>query len=322
MLGYNGPLSDHFDGERFRNQRPLRARGFRDLLRWQRNRNPGPWPSWTDAEPGPPPPRVVQGDRVRVTFVNHSTVLIQLHGVNILTDPVWSNRASPVSWAGPRRRRPPGIRFEDLPPVHLVVISHNHYDHLDLPTLKRLYRKHRPRFVVGLGNAELLRSRGIDDAIELDWWQRFAVTDEVSVTMVPAQHFSSRGLCDHFATLWGGYVVQGRAGSVYFAGDTGFGPHFAEVRARLGPPRLAILPIGAFRPRWFMSPMHISPDQAVEAHRLLGARTSLAVHFGTFPLGDDGQDEPVTELRRALKQQGVQDERFWVLAFGEGRDVP
>jgi len=318
--GYRGVASDHFDGERFHNARPLDLPNFSDMLRWQRNRDPGPWRDWTEAEPGPAPPEAV--DDLRVTFVNHATVLIQTDGVNILTDPIWSRRASPVSWAGPRRRRPPGIRFEDLPPIHVVLVSHNHYDHMDLPTLKRLHREHRPRFVVGLGNRATLESKGIYGVAELDWWQSVTVAEGLRVTMVPAQHFSSRGITDRFATLWGGYVLEGRAGRVYFAGDTGMGPHFRQIRQRLGPPRLAILPIGAFRPRWFMKTMHISPDEAVQAHELLGARTTVAMHFGTFRLGDDGQDEPVRRLRQAMRERGVSDERLWVLGFGEGRDVP
>jgi len=318
---YQGAASGHFDGHRFANQDPVRDKGFRDFLKWQLNREAGPWSDSMDVRPGPPPPaRVGRGD-LRVTFVNHATVLIQMDGLNILTDPTWSDRSSPVSWAGPRRVRPPGIRFEDLPPIDVVLISHDHYDHLDIPTLKRLAKERGPRFFVGLGNRQLLVENGIADAHEIDWWQSLPVNDEVRLTSVPVQHFSGRGTCDRNKTLWTGYVIEGPAGAVYFPGDTGWGRHFEQVRERFGAIRLACLPIGAFRPRWFMAPVHLSPEDAVRAHRTLGASTSMAIHFGTFPLGDDGQDEPVAHLMQALADSSVSPERFWVLGFGEGRDV-
>lgn len=318
---YQGPKSDHFDGRRFQNPVPVAHASTLDVLKWVATREPDPWEEVEGAKPGPPPPERVGEGELRVTFVNHATVLVQMDGVNLLTDPIWSERASPVSFAGPRRVRPPGIRFEDLPPIDVVLISHNHYDHLDVPTLRRLFDEHRPRFVVGLGHDLLLEREGIAGAMALDWWESVEI-DGLKVTGVPAQHFSNRGLCDRDATLWGGYVVEGKAGVVYFAGDTGMGPHFEEVRERFGPLRLALLPIGAFLPRWFMKGVHISPEEAVKAHRILEAGTSVAIHFGTFPLADDGRDEPVERLEAALGEAGVPKERFWVLGFGEGRGVP
>lgn len=319
---YRGPASDHFDSERFRNRRSIEHGGFGDLLRWMWTREPGPWQDSTDALPGDPPPRRVGPGELRVTFVNHATVLVQMDGINILTDPIWSDRCSPVSWAGPKRVRPPGIRFEDLPPIDLVLVSHNHYDHLDIRTLDHLAREHHPRIFSGLGNRALLQSKGISGAEDLDWWQSAEIAAGVRVTAVPTEHFSGRGLCDRDRTLWVGFVVTGSAGSVYFAGDTGWGPHFQEIRARFGAPRLALLPIGAFRPEWFMSRVHISPDEAVQAHQVLGAGTSVAIHFGTFRLGDDGQDEAPERLRSAIERAGEPRPRFWVLGFGEGRPVP
>lgn len=319
---YRGPKSDHFDGERFVNQGGVRPHGFGAFLRWTLGRTPRPWRAWTDAPPGPPPPERVGPGELRVTFVNHATVLVQLDGVNVLTDPVWSERVSPVAFAGPKRVRPPGIRFEDLPPIDAVVISHNHYDHMDLPTLRRLGRSFAPRFVAGLGNARFLQANGIANAGDLDWWQSVQLRNGVRITAVPAQHFSNRGMTDSDATLWAGFVIEGSAGYVYFAGDTGYGPHFEQIRARFGPPRLALLPIGAFAPEWFMSPVHISPAEAVQAHRVLGAGRSVAIHFGTFRLSDEGQDEPVERLHEAIAEAGIDPETFWVLDFGEGRDVP
>jgi L-ascorbate metabolism protein UlaG (beta-lactamase superfamily) len=214
------------------------------------------------------------------------------------------------------------LRFEDLPPIDLVLISHNHYGHLDIETLVRLRAEHRPHFVTGLGNRAFLKAREILDVTELDWWEAANVSDELSVTCVPAKHFSGRGLSDADATLWCGYVVQGSEGNVYFAGDTGMESHFAEINNGFGPFRLALLPIGAYLPRWFMHPVHLSPEEAMELHRILEPRVSLAIHFGTFALGDDGEFEPVTQLRAALNNKDETDSRFWILEHGEGRDVP
>lgn len=319
--GYRGPASDHFDGERFFNREPVENRTTA-FFKWMATRRKGPWREWTDAEPGPAPPRRVGAGELRVTFVNHATVLVQMDGLNLLTDPIWSERCSPVSWAGPRRHRPPGIRFEDLPPIDAVLVSHNHYDHLDVPTLRRLHAEHRPRFLVGLGNAALLDAEGIDRVDELDWGDAVDLSDAVRATFVRARHFSGRGLTDRDRTLWGGFIVEGPAGPVYFAGDTGFGGHFAEIRARFGPPRLALLPIGAYRPRWFMAPVHLSPADAVRAHQVLEAHVSVAIHYGTFRLADDGQDEPAEHLSMALNAAGVSPARFWLLPEGEGRPVP
>ncbi len=320
---YQGPPSDHFDGRRFHNlDTTVRPRRPGEFWRWISQRTPGPWRPWTDAPPGPTPPRRVHGEALRVTFVNHATALIQTAGLNLLTDPIWSSRASPVSWAGPRRVRPPGLHFAQLPPIDLVLVSHNHYDHLDLPTLRRLHREHGPLFVVGLGNGALLRAAGIDRVLELDWWQRHPLAPGITLTATPAQHFSARGLCDRNATLWVGYHLDTPAGAVFFAGDTGYGDHFRQVRQRLGAPRLALLPIGAYRPTWFMARVHVSPAQAVRAALDLGAGTSVGIHFGTFRLADDGQDEPVHDLRRALRALGEAAPRFWTLDFGEGRLVP
>jgi L-ascorbate metabolism protein UlaG (beta-lactamase superfamily) len=310
---YRGPRSDHFDGRRFHN----RGSGYqteRSFIRWQLTRAPGVWRDWVDAPYGPPPPARVGRGRVRITLVNHATMLVQMDELNLLTDPTWSMRCSPVPFAGPRRHRPPGIRFEDRPPIDLVLVSHNHYDHLDLPTLRRLYRRGAPHVVTPLGNGALMRRHGIGNVTELDWWQRTGV-----VTLTPAQHFCARALSDRDANLWGGFVISGASGNVYFAGDSGWGPHFAEVAARFAPIRAAMLPIGAYLPRWFMKPAHIDPAEAVEAHLALGARTSIAMHYGTFRLGDDGEDEPVEDLRRAIAAKG--NPNFLILEHGEGRDV-
>jgi len=321
---YGGPVSGHFDGRHFHNLRDVPHGGFGRFLKWRWTRRVNPWSPRQNLAVDrmlPPVIRVGRGE-LQVTFVNHATMLVQVDGLNILTDPIWSERASPVSFAGPKRYHPPGIPFEELPPIDVVLISHSHYDHMDLPTLRRLEVAHHPRVVVGLGNGAVLRDAGLARVTELDWWQTLRLGPETQVTGVPSQHFSGRGLFDGDRTLWLGYVLEGPAGPTYFAGDTGAGPHFAQIRARFGRPRLAILPIGAYRPEWFMEAVHISPEQAVEADEMLGAGTAVAVHFGTFALADDGQDEPPVELLRALSRRGAYSAAFWVLRPGERRVVP
>lgn len=313
---YRGPASDHFDGERFHNhQSGWQTEG--SFLKWQLTKKPGAWPKWIDDPPGPPPERRVADGRIRVTWVNHATLLVQMDGVNVLTDPIWSERCSPVSFAGPKRHRAPGIRFEDLPPIDAVLVSHNHYDHLDVPTLRRLAGT---RIFTPLGNAALMAKHGVDGATDLDWWQDVALTDGVTITLVPALHFCARSLSDRNRTLWGGFVISGPSGHAYFAGDTGWGTHFEEIAAKFGEIRVAMLPIGAYLPRWFMKPAHISPAEAVDAHLALRARTSIAMHYGTFRLGDDGEAEPVNDLRAALAEKG--SPRVLMVEHGRGVDVP
>jgi L-ascorbate metabolism protein UlaG (beta-lactamase superfamily) len=295
---YRGPTSDHFDGRHFHNVERFNDAMIEDALRRTSSILSGDsrgGAKWVTAPTDTPPPRV-GGGKLRVTFVNHSTFLVQMDSLNILTDPIWSDRASPFTWAGPKRRSPPGIRFEDLPTIDVVLISHNHYDHMDAPTLARLQREHHPRIFAGLGNAAFVKGRAAD----LDWWQSAELAEGVRVHAVPAQHFSSRGFSDRDANLWCGYVLETPHGAVYFAGDTGWGPHFDAIRERFGKVRLALLPIGAFRPEWFMCSVHISPTDAVRAAKALGATMSIPMHYSTFHLGDDGQDEPVEVLRRVM----------------------
>jgi L-ascorbate metabolism protein UlaG (beta-lactamase superfamily) len=307
---YRGPISDHFDGHRFHNpDAGWQSEG--DFLKWVLNRNRGYWVDSIDARYGPPPPKRAAAGELRVTFINHSTTLLQLDGMNILTDPVWAERVSPVPFTGPRRHRPPGIRFEDLPAIDMVLVSHNHYDHCDVATLRRL---EGCKIITPLGNAALLKRHGIS-ATELDWWQ-----SDGSITAVPAHHFSARGLSDRNRNLWSGFVIASPAGNVYFSGDTGWGEHFAQIGQRNEPIRLALLPIGSYLPRWFMRYAHIDPAEAVRAHFALRAKTSVAIHFGAFELGDDGQFEPIHDLQKAVAANG--NPRFWVLDHGEGRDIP
>ena len=318
---YSGPKTAHFDGHTFENQEPFAHGTIPQVIEFLATRERGPWPEWIDAKPGKAPPKQVRFGQTRVTFIGHATTLLQVDGVNVLTDPIWSTRSSPVHFVGPHRVRPPGIRFEDLPPIDAVIISHNHYDHLDVTTLKRLRDTFNPVFIVPLGNKQLLAAYDIHRTVELDWWQLTQV-GRLRVHAVPAQHFSSRGICDKNQVLWAGYVLDGAGGPVYFAGDTGWGPHFAQVREKFGRPRLAVLPIGAYLPRWFMRPIHIDPAEAAKAHQVLGAHTSVGMHFDTFALADEAMGQAPKDLRKATAKLGIPEDQFWILDFGEGRTVP
>jgi L-ascorbate metabolism protein UlaG (beta-lactamase superfamily) len=287
----------HFDGKRFFNPDGPQVRGFLDLLRWKLSSRPEPSPHFVADVEQSKPPSGVDGEELRITLINHATVLVQQSGSNILTDPVWSKRASPLTWIGPRRRRLPGVRFQDLPRIDAVLLSHNHYDHLDLATLRLLAARGNSQFIVPVGVGRLLRSQSIGPVSELDWGESLPLGG-ATIHSVPALHFSARAILDRNRTLWCGYVIEAAGRMVYFAGDTAFGDHFALIRERFGAPRVALLPIGAYEPRWFMSPVHMAPDDAVRAHRILGAQTSIAIHHGTFQLTDESLDRP----RRVLTE--------------------
>ncbi|KAF1051842.1 MAG: hypothetical protein GAK43_02219 [Stenotrophomonas maltophilia] len=321
---YRGPTTAHFDGERFRNLAAHPQHGFRDFLRWQTSR--GRQAAWVD-QPGPATPPVlperVSGSELRVTYINHATLLIQHRGLNILTDPVWSERTSPFSFIGPKRSHPPGLAMDALPPIDLILVSHNHYDHLDVASLSALAERFpQARVVTGLGNGELIRACGFDAVVEQDWWQSLALPEGMLLTAVPAQHWSARSRRDTNRTLWMGFVLESPDGPVLFPGDTALGPEFALIHERFGPMRFAALPIGAYAPRWFMRYHHMNPDDAVQAHRILESACSMAIHFGTFRLSDEGQFTPLQDLQQALQEQGVAAERFRAPTPGEQWQVP
>ena len=281
----------HFNGRRYFNPDAPQVRGFLAALRWKLTSRPERSPRFVaDVRPSKPPP-VVPGAALLVTMINHSTLLLQQNGINILTDPLWSQRASPLAWIGPHRRRAAGVRWEDLPRIDVVLVSHNHYDHLDVPTLRRLADRGQCQFIAPAGVGRLLRARRIGPVHELDWGESLSL-GQATIHSVPALHFSARALFDRNRTLWCGYVIKAAERMIYFAGDTAFGDHFERVRAQFGAPWLALLPIGAYEPRWFMAPVHMAPEQALRAHQLLGARTSIAIHHGTFQLADEAIDTP------------------------------
>jgi len=306
-------VSDHFDGRRFFNPAGMDAMPFSKVPRMLFTRRT-PWPRRVPVTRRPLP-AVGPGD-IAITWVGHSTFLFQTDRGNFLTDPVWSERASPVQFAGPRRVRDPGLSLDALPDIAMVLVSHNHYDHFDRSTLRVLEQRYHPLFVTPLGNAPLLRTVGARRIIELDWWQAADGTP-VPVTLTPAQHFSARTPFDRNRALWGGFALQIGGRLIYFAGDSGYGPHFKQIRAQLGAPDLALLPIGAYEPRWFMQAIHMNLAEAVRTHGDLESRLSVAMHFGTIQLTPEGIDEPVRDLGAAAGELGVPPDRFRVLDVGE-----
>ncbi len=308
-----------FGGHRFSQPEPLTI-GFGDWAKRTFTSHRGLWRRYTATPPGSAPPPVVCDGDLHVTFVNHATLLIQMDGVNILTDPTWAKRSVPT--VGVRRRRPPGLRFKDLPKIDAVLVSHDHQDHMDLPTLRRLAETYRPAVYVGLGSASFLARERVPGARDLDWWQSAEIAPGVTVTAVPARHHSGRGLFDRNRRLWCGFVVSGPSGSVYFAGDTGWGSHFAAIGRRFPNLRLAILPIGGFKPVWYMHEQHLGPEDALRAFRDLGASTMIPMHFGTFPNGEEAEVEPVEVLVDALAVSPDARGRVAILDNGQSLDVP
>jgi len=278
-----------------------------------------PWPEWMDDQVQQPPQ--LNGAAIAVTFIGHSTFLIQTAAGNILTDPMYSARAGPLNLIGPKRVRHPAVRFDDLPPIAAILLSHNHYDHCDRRTLRMLGERFDPLVVTPLGNGPLLRACGIRRIEELDWWQESEAAT-MSVTLTPAFHFSARGPFDRNRALWGGFVVTVQKTRLFFAGDTAYGPFFREVGQRLGRIDLALLPIGAYEPRWFMRAVHMNPAEAVQAHLDLGALQSIGMHFGTFQLTTEGIDEPLGALDEARRACDVSPCRFRTLLFGESITLP
>jgi L-ascorbate metabolism protein UlaG (beta-lactamase superfamily) len=308
---YCGATSDHFDGVRFFNpDHPATDRGLRDLLRWKFRETAATWPRSVPTGQVIPDARVAG---LQVTIVGHASVLIQAGGLNVLTDPVWSERASPIPFGGPRRVWAPGVAFESLPPIDAVLLSHNHYDHMDMATLRRLHAAHRPLIVTPLGNDTILR-RAIP-AVRVaagDWWDRIDIGKGGEVAIVPAYHWSARTGRDRRMALWSGFMLSTDGGSAYFSGDTGYGNGaiFREMRRRIGRPDLALLPIGAYAPRWFMSAQHTDPHEAVQILEDLESARAVGIHWGVFQLTDERRDEPRELLREALARRGIAADLF------------
>ncbi|MDB5545564.1 MAG: beta-lactamase domain protein [Hyphomicrobiales bacterium] len=322
---YAGPVSDHFDGVRFFVPgRDVQDKGLTELLKWRWGEKSAQWPAQVPAAAQDRPPARVDGGGTRVSYVGHASLLIQTHGVNLLVDPVWSERASPVSFAGPKRVNPPGMALDDLPPLDAVLVSHNHYDHLDTAALSWLARNRPAPVLTPLGNDVIMKSADAAiDARAYDWGARVEVGPGVAVHFEPANHWSARGVFDRRMALWCAFVVETPSGPIYHIADTAFhdGSLFRNVRAKHGAFRLAILPIGAYEPRWFMSEQHINPEEAVGIFEIVGARQAMAHHWGTFQLTDEDIHDPPRALKAALQKGGHAEEKFRVFRPGEVFDL-
>jgi N-acyl-phosphatidylethanolamine-hydrolysing phospholipase D len=323
----------HHRSEGFQNNHTnFQPKGLAAVLAWK-------WQAMREGLPRPPAaptPRVQadlgflkanQGSAMQpsVTWIGHASTLVQVGGLNVLTDPIFSDRASPISFAGPRRAQPPGLALQELPRIDAVVISHNHYDHLDEASVVGLAAQAGgpPLFLVPLGHRDWFHGLGIRSVVELDWWQSHRI-GRVAFTLTPVQHWSGRGVSDRLKALWGGWAMQGPDLRVFFAGDTGYSADFAEIGRRFkdsGGFDLALIPIGAYEPRDFMITQHVNPPEAVRMHLDLGARMSLGIHWGTFELTDESLDEPPRALARARAAAGVADDDFFLLAIGQTRKL-
>ncbi len=324
MTIYNGPVSDHFDGTRFYDPNGMPPKSLSDVLRWQLTRKSTPWPEWVENAQTDTPPPSVTGNRARLSYIGHASWLLQTGGRNILIDPVWSDRASPISFLGPKRHNAPGIAFGALPKIDTVLVTHGHYDHLDVATLARLAARDNPRVITPLGNDIAMRS--YDSAIKaeaFDWQDRIDIGNGIAVTLVPTRHWSARGVFDRNKTLWASFVIDTPAGKIYAVGDSGYGDgsHFRAVKDAHGPLRMALLPIGAYEPRWFMKDQHMNPDDAVKALADCGAEQALAHHHSTFQLTDEAIDAPVKALAEALAAAESPRERFRALQAGMSVEI-
>lgn len=310
------PKSNHFNGETFHNlEKSDTKRKFINFLKWKFLSKPKRWPKWVNIKQQQVLSERTKQGEARITFINHATMLIQMDGVNILTDPMYSQRTSPFRFLGPKRVKQPGVKFDDLPPIDIILISHNHYDSFDIPTLDKLRQRDKPKIGFGIGNAYYLNTSFDQDVIEMDWQDAFDFKP-LKFIFLPAQHWSKRGFNDTNKALWGSFAIIGSK-KIYFAGDTGYANHFKTVKQQFDYFDLSLLPIGAYEPRWFMKGDHMNPDDAVQAHLDLNSKKSMGFHFGTFPLTNEAIDDPVKDLNKAKKQYHISEDDFCTLKEGE-----
>ncbi len=312
-------MNNHFDGTRFYNPWERRRQSFKDLLLWKLKGTPQPWPSSIPYLVDTPPLRVEESS-LRVTFIGQSSLLLQTAGLNILTDPIWSSWASPIKTSRTHRINPPGISFDALPPIDLILLSHNHYDHLDRRTLLRLGKRDTPLLIAPLGNGKFIPSSL--HSLLLDWGESKEVKG-LTVHLLPSQHWSARGFFDHDRALWGAFVLSTPSGNLYFNGDTGYGGDiFKKAKEEFGSFRFAALPIGSYEPRWFMRYAHMNPEEAVLAHLDLGGPYTLGIHHSTFRLTDEAYDAPFKALEKAKEQHHIPDDHFRALTIGSSWYIP
>ncbi len=310
------PMSDHFDGEVFHNLGEEKLeKSFVEFLKWRLTSKRDDWPKWVNIKQQKVPRQRVKKGEVSVTFINHATLLMQIDGVNILTDPVYSKRTSPFSFMGPKRVKLPGVKFEDLPKIDVILISHNHYDSFDVATLNRLIDRDDPLILMGIGNDYYLDEKNEKKLQIMDWQDSFEFKG-LKFIFLPARHWSKRGIFDTNKSLWGAFAILGSK-KVYFAGDSGYAKHFKDAKRQFGAFDLSLIPIGAYEPRWFMAKAHINPEEAVQAHLDLGSKKSIAIHFGTFQLTNEAIDDPIIDLEEAKKKYNLKNNEFIVLDQGQ-----
>jgi L-ascorbate metabolism protein UlaG (beta-lactamase superfamily) len=315
---YEGPASDHFNGKLFFNPYDQTKHPLKKFIKWQLNRKPGQWPSHLDVERYDIPPRSFD-EGIRASYVGHATVLLQVNGINILTDPIWSKRAGLLWGLGPKRVIDPGIKFDDLPKIDLVLISHNHYDHMDRKTIRALVRRDNPKFIVPLGNDIIIKSFARDaNVVALDWFDSLEY-ESLQINMVPVLHWSSRVIFDRNKALWAGFVIESSVGNIYFAGDSALesGKVYDIVREKFGDIKLSLIPTGTYEPREFMKNAHNNPDDAMNAFRRLNSKYAIAIHHGVFQLSDESYSQQKNDFSKALVEHDINHESFRMLKVGE-----
>ena len=309
---------------KFKNLFPTQKKSLLTFLKWQLARQSNTWPKWVNNNKAFMIKDRANESELIITFINHATVLIQTQGLNIITDPVFSKRVSPISWLGPKRVKNPGINLNNLPHIDIVLISHDHYDHLDLFSLNQLQQKFKPTIIAGLNINKILSNSNPElKCIELDWWQEFNYNNEVSFHFLPAQHWSGRkAFYGHNSSLWGSFAITTPAGNIYFAGDTAYQQHFKMISQKFGKFRLSLIPIGAYDPRWIMKDSHTNPEEAVLAHIDLKSDYSVPIHYGCFKLTDEAYDQPLIDLYKALLKHNIDSKNFKALSEGESWNIP
>ena len=319
---YYGVSSDHFDGKRFHNYDPTKGVfSLSDIFKWQyyefKDDIKKLWPKYLDDVTEAIVEERVYGEKIKVTFINHATFLIQVNGKNYLTDPVFSERVSPLNWIGPKRYRKSGIDISNLPPIDYIILSHDHYDHCDIDSLYHIQQKFGSKILSGLGMSKFLSISGIKSE-DMDWWQEIKL-ESCSISFVPAIHWSGRyGLLGNNRTLWGGFIITTHSGQIYFSGDTAFGAElFQKIGNKFSQIKIALIPIGAYEPRWFMKTHHINPEEAVKIHQIVGSQKSIAAHFGSFALSSEGEGKPEQDLLSAMRKYKVKKGEFLILRHGE-----
>jgi len=314
-------MSSNFKDDAFKNTNPVKFHSFWEMFKssLESDIERAVWPEWVVKNDDTSPLKRVNDSNTRITFINHASFLIQSGGFNILTDPVFSKRTSPFTFIGPKRVHKPGIALENLPPIDVIIISHDHYDHLDLKSIEALVKRDNPKIYMGLGVGE--RLSGSEQFIELDWWESSKVADNFELWFLDVQHFSGRWLTDRNSTLWGGFLLEINGQKIYFGGDSGYADHYKRTFERFGPVDIALLPIGAYAPREFFKAVHMDPFEAVQAHTDLHAAMSIGMHYGTFQLTAEAINEPIELLEEAKKKANIKPSEFITLPVGKAYEI-